>query len=310
MNQSIVKVANLSHRYSVQWAVRDINFEISQTGIVGLLGSNGAGKSTIMNIICGVLSQTEGDVYINGINLRKDPVAAKQNIGFLPQKPPLYGDLTVDEYLTYAAQLRQMDPKEIPAALEVAKEKCGITHFSKRLIKNLSGGYQQRVGIAQSIIHNPKLVVMDEPTNGLDPNQILDVRSLIKDIAKDRAVLVSTHILSEVQATCDRIMMIEHGSVVFTGTIDDFDNYIEPDSFVITLAHAPLEEDIMKVPGVTDVKPISEYSSRFRVWFDGDRETLNRMVDASVKNSWGLSEIQLEKSSMNEVFAQLSGRKK
>ena len=310
MNQSIVKVANLSHRYSVQWAVRDINFEISQTGIVGLLGSNGAGKSTIMNIICGVLSQTEGDVYITGINLRKDPVAAKQNIGFLPQKPPLYGDLTVDEYLTYAAQLRQMDPKEIPAALEVAKEKCGITHFSKRLIKNLSGGYQQRVGIAQSIIHNPKLVVMDEPTNGLDPNQILDVRSLIKDIAKDRAVLVSTHILSEVQATCDRIMMIEHGSVVFTGTIDDFDNYIEPDSFVITLAHAPLEEDIMKVPGVTDVKPISEYSSRFRVWFDGDRETLNRMVDASVKNSWGLSEIQLEKSSMNDVFAQLSGRKK
>ena len=224
MNQPIVKVENLSHRYSVQWAVRDINFEISQTGIVGLLGSNGAGKSTIMNIICGVLSQTEGDVYIDGINLRKDPVAAKQNIGFLPQKPPLYGDLTVDEYLTYAAQLRQMDPKDIPAALEVAKEKCGITHFSKRLIKNLSGGYQQRVGIAQSIIHNPKLVVMDEPTNGLDPNQILDVRSLIKDIAKDRAVLVSTHILSEVQATCDRIMMIEHGSVVFTGTIDDFDN--------------------------------------------------------------------------------------
>ena len=310
MNQPIVKVENLSHRYSVQWAVRDINFEISQTGIVGLLGSNGAGKSTIMNIICGVLSQTEGDVYIDGINLRKDHVGAKQNIGFLPQKPPLYGDLTVDEYLTYAAQLRQMDPKDIPAALEVAKEKCGITHFSKRLIKNLSGGYQQRVGIAQSIIHNPKLVVMDEPTNGLDPNQILDVRSLIKDIAKDRAVLVSTHILSEVQATCDRIMMIEHGSVVFTGTIDDFDNYIEPDTFVITLTHAPLEEDIMKVPGVTDVKPISEYSSRFRVWFDGDRETLSRMVDASVKNSWGLSEIQLEKSSMNEVFAQLSGRKK
>ena len=310
MSQAIVKVEHLSHRYSVQWAVRDINFEINQTGILGLLGSNGAGKSTIMKIICGVLSQTEGTVLINGIDLRKDPVAAKQNIGFLPQTPPLYGDLTVDEYLTYAAQLRQMDPKEIPAALEVAKEKCGISHFSKRLIKNLSGGYQQRVGIAQAIIHNPRLVVMDEPTNGLDPNQILDVRSLIKDIAKDRAVLVSTHILSEVQATCDRIMMIEHGSVVFTGTIDDFDNYIEPDSFVITLAHAPLEEDIMKVPGVTDVKPISEYSSRFRVWFDGDRETLNRMVDASVKNSWGLSEIQLEKSSMNDVFAQLSGRKK
>ena len=309
MSQAIVKVEHLSHRYSVQWAVRDINFEINQTGILGLLGSNGAGKSTIMNIICGVLSQTEGTVLINGIDLRKDPVAAKQNIGFLPQKPPLYGDLTVDEYLTYAAQLRQMDPKEIPAALEVAKEKCGISHFSKRLIKNLSGGYQQRVGIAQAIIHNPRLVVMDEPTNGLDPNQILDVRALIKDIAKDRAVLVSTHILSEVQATCDRIMMIEHGSLVFSGTIDDFDNYIEPDTFVVTLNHAPLEEDLMEVAGVTNVKPISEYSSRFRVWFDGDRETLTRMTEASVRNGWGLSEIQLEKSSMNDVFAQLSGRK-
>ena len=135
------------------------------------------------------------------------------------------------------------------------------------------------------------------------------MRALIKDIAKDRAVLVSTHILSEVQATCDRIMMIEHGSLVFSGTIDDFDNYIEPDTFVMTLNHAPLEEELMKVAGVTNVKPISEYSSRFRVWFDGDRETLTRMTEASVRNGWGLSEIQLEKSSMNDVFAHLSGRK-
>lgn len=309
MSQSIVRVEHLSHRYSVQWAVRDINFEIDQTGITGLLGSNGAGKSTIMNIICGVLSQTEGNVVIDGIDLRHNPVGAKRNIGFLPQRPPLYGDLTVDEYLTYAAQLRNMDPKAIPAALERAKEKCGISHFSKRLIRNLSGGYQQRVGIAQSIIHDPKIVVMDEPTNGLDPNQILDVRTLIKDIAKEKAVLISTHILSEVQATCDKIIMIEHGSLVFSGTMEDFDNYIEPDTFVMTLTHAPLEEELMKVAGVTDVKAVSEYSSRFRVWFDGDRETLGRMVDASVRNGWGLSEIQLEKSSMNDVFAQLSGRR-
>ncbi|MBQ8422048.1 MAG: ABC transporter ATP-binding protein [Bacteroidales bacterium] len=309
MSQSIVRVEHLSHRYSVQWAVRDINFEIGQTGITGLLGSNGAGKSTIMNIVCGVLSQTEGNVFIDGTDLRSEPVKAKRSIGFLPQRPPLYGDLTVDEYLTYAAQLRGMDSKAIPAALERAKERCGISHFSKRLIRNLSGGYQQRVGIAQSIIHDPKIVVMDEPTNGLDPNQILDVRTLIKDIAKDKAVLISTHILSEVQATCDRIIMIEHGSLVFSGTIEDFDNYIEPDTFVMTLSHAPLEEELMKVPGVTDVKAVSEYSPRFRVWFDGDRETLGRMVDASVRNGWGLCEIQLEKSSMNDVFAQLSGRR-
>ena len=170
MSDTIIKVEHLSHRYNVQWAIRDINFEIGQTGTTGLLGSNGAGKSTTMNIICGVLAQTSGNVYINGIDIRKNPVEAKMNIGFLPQTPPLYGDLTVDEYLRYTAQLRRMDVSEIPSALEAVKEKCGISHFSKRLIKNLSGGYKQRVGIAQAIIHNPKLVVMDEPTNGLDPN--------------------------------------------------------------------------------------------------------------------------------------------
>ena len=211
MSDTIIKVEHLSHRYNVQWAIRDINFEIGQTGTTGLLGSNGAGKSTTMNIICGVLAQTSGNVYINGIDIRKNPVDAKMNIGFLPQTPPLYGDLTVDEYLRYTAQLRRMDVSEIPSALEAVKEKCGISHFSKRLIKNLSGGYKQRVGIAQAIIHNPKLVVMDEPTNGLDPNQIMEVRSLIREIAREKAVLISTHILSEVQAICDNIMMIEHG---------------------------------------------------------------------------------------------------
>lgn len=306
----IVKVEHLSHRYSLQWAVKDINFEINQTGTTGLLGSNGAGKSTIMNIICGVLSQTSGDVFIDGVDLRKNPVEAKRNIGFLPQKPPLYGDLTVDEYLRYAARLRQMDSKSIACAVEAVKDKCGIAHFSKRLIKNLSGGYQQRVGIAQAIIHNPKVVVMDEPTNGLDPNQILDVRTLIKDIAEDRAVLISTHILSEVQVICDNIMMIEHGSLVFNGSIDDFDNYIEPETFIVKLDHAPSEEEMKSIQGVTDVKPVSEYQSIYRVWFDGDRETMERMVKESVAKSWGLVEIHLEKSSMNEIFAQLSGRKK
>ncbi len=168
MDRPIVKAEHLSHRYSVQWAIKDINLEIDQTGIVGLLGSNGAGKSTTMNIICGVLTQTEGNVIIDGINLKEDPVRAKRHIGFLPQRPPLYGDLNVDEYLTYTAQLRQMAAKDIPAAVEQVKEKCGISHFGRRLIKNLSGGYQQRVGIAQAIVHNPKFVVMDEPTNGLD----------------------------------------------------------------------------------------------------------------------------------------------
>lgn len=310
MNNQIVKVEHLSHRYNVQWAIRDINFEISKTGILGLLGSNGAGKSTTMNIICGVINQTDGDVYINGINTRENPVEAKKNIGFLPQKPPLYGDLNIDEYLTYCAHLRLMEPSTIKNAVEKVKEKCGISHFSKRLIRNLSGGYQQRIGIAQAILHNPKLVILDEPTNGLDPNQILEVRHLINDIADDHAVLLSTHILSEVHAICDHILMIENGSLIFSGSIDEFDNYIEPSSFIVSFARMPLAADIEKIQGVTEVKSMSVYNNKFRVFFDGDTDITKRIVQTSVEKGWDLTEITLEKTSMDDIFAQLSGKKK
>lgn len=173
------------------------------------------GKSTTMNIMCGVLKQTEGDVYIKGISISKNPVEAKRHIGFLPQVPPLHPDLTVEEYLEYCAELRHIPDREVKKAIQEVMVRCGISHFAKRVIHNLSGGYQQRVGIAQAIIHNPELVIFDEPTNGLDPNQIVEIRHLIKEIAEERTVILSTHILTEVQATCDYIRMIEQGSMVF-----------------------------------------------------------------------------------------------
>ena len=233
MNNCILKIENLSHSYNngKQWAIKDINFEINSNGIIGLLGSNGAGKSTTMNIMCGVINQTMGNVYIDGVNIRKNPVEAKRLIGFLPQKAPLFFEQTVDEYLRYCANLRDIKKEDIESAIDIAKKKCGISHFSNRLISNLSGGYQQRVGIAQAIIHNPKLVVLDEPTNGLDPNQIREVRSLIKEIARERTVILSTHILPEVQATCEDIIMIEHGKIVFKDTLEAFDNYINPNIY-------------------------------------------------------------------------------
>ena len=303
MENSIVKVEHLSHRYSVQWAIRDIDFEINQRGILGLLGSNGAGKSTTMNIICGVLKQTEGNVYINGINLRENPVEAKKNVGFLPQKAPLHLDFTVDEYLTYCAELHMVDKTRIKAAVDEAKERCGITHFSKRVLRNLSGGYQQRVGIAQAIVHNPKFVVLDEPTNGLDPNQIVEVRHLIKEIAEERSVLLSTHILSEVQATCREIKMIEIGQMIFSGTIEQFDNYIQPNTLLLQLDTPPMECDLM-LPGISKVETLSE--RRFRLRYDGDQDTAKRVAEQCVTRGWGLIELVIEKSSLDAVFAQLS----
>ena len=308
METPVVKVEHLSHKYTSQWAIKDINFEIKERGVVGLLGSNGAGKSTTMNIICGVLNQTEGEVYINGVSLRENPVEAKKHIGFLPQKPPLYGDLTVDEYLVYCANLHLMDKSEIRAAVDKAKTRCGIMHFSDRLIRNLSGGYQQRVGIAQAIVHNPKFVVLDEPTNGLDPNQILEIRELIKEIAKDHSVLLSTHILSEVQATCEYIRMIEHGNVVFTGTMEEFNNYVKPDSFIVYVDNLPSTETLTAIQGINSIEDLG--AKKYRIHFEGGRETMQRLVQESVKNNWGLSEITLDKSSLEEVFAQLSGKRK
>jgi ABC-2 type transport system ATP-binding protein len=303
---SILSVKRLSHRYSTSWAIRDINLEIGQTGIVGLLGSNGAGKSTTMNILCGVLRQTEGEVSINGINMREAPEEAKKQIGFLPQTPPLYVDSTVDEYLTYAAYLRLIPDREVKNAVEEAKERCGVTHFGSRLIRNLSGGYRQRVGIAQAILHRPKLVVLDEPTNGLDPNQIIEVRALIKEIAVDRAVIFSTHILSEVQLLCKEIKMIEGGRIVFADTMDAFDNYIAPHSILMRMNNPPSAEALLQMPGASKVEFLTE--RQIRLYFSGDQEISARIIEASVRQGWDLREISFDKSSLDEVFAQLSNK--
>ena len=304
MQQSIVQIEHLSHKYSSSWAIRDINIEISQSGIVGLLGSNGAGKSTTMNILCGCLNQTEGNVYVGGIDMRKEPEAAKKLIGFLPQNPPLYMDLTVDEYLIYCANLRKMDKAVLRPALEDAKERCGIAHFSTRLIRNLSGGYRQRVGIAQAIIHRPKLVVLDEPTNGLDPNQIIEVRALIKEIATDRAVIFSSHILSEIQVLCKEIKMIESGRIVFSDTMDAFNNYVEPHSVLMRMENPPSQAELMQIPGATKVDFLTE--RQIRLYFSGDPSITARIIEDSVRNGWDLREIGLDKSSLDEIFAQLS----
>lgn len=312
MQEPIVRIEHLSHRYSRHWAIRDINLDIGRVGIVGLLGANGAGKSTTMNILCGSLNQTEGKVYVDGIDLSQNPVAAKERIGFLPQTAPLYLDNTVDEYLTYCAHLRGIARKAIPGAVAYAKERCGITHFSKRLIRNLSGGYRQRAGIAQAIIHKPKLVVLDEPTNGLDPNQIVEVRSLIKEIATERAVILSTHILSEVQVMCKEIRMIDGGRIVFSDTMDAFNNYMAPHSILLRMERPPAAEKLMRIEGVTKVDFLTEW--QVRVYFSGDRYTVNditeQLVRACVAGDWRLRELGPDKSTLDEVFAQLSNKQK
>lgn len=301
---SILKIEGLSHEYSNTWAVRDVNMEIPGNGITGLLGSNGAGKSTTMNIICGVLNQTEGEVLVNGFNIRSQPELAKKEIGFLPQSPPLYTDLTIDEYLTYCAELRFIEKKKIRGAVNEVKERCGIAHCSSRLIGNLSGGYRQRVGIAQAIIHKPKLVVLDEPTNGLDPNQLIEARKLIKEIALDHAVLLSSHILSEIHILCKDIVMIERGRVVFADTMDAFDNYSQPNTLIIKLEKPPLADELLKIHGISKVEFLTD--KEVRIYFEGDEDITERLISVAVQHQWQLRGINIEKGLLDDIFKQLS----
>lgn len=303
---SILQVQNLSHSYNSRksWAVSNVSFEIKSKGIVGLLGSNGAGKSTTMNIICGVLNQTDGIVTINGADMRNNPEDAKKQIGFLPQDPPLYLDLTVYEYLQHCAKLRLIPNSTIIKAIEEVMEKVSVTHFRDRLLKNLSGGYRQRVGIAQAIIHRPQLVVLDEPTVGLDPNQIIEVRNLVRDIAEDRAVLFSTHILSEVDLMCKEVLMIDGGELIFNGTLESFKEVETPDTVILTALSPPSENILMEIDGVRGVEYLN--SKQIRLSIVESIGITERIIDQASRDSWQLQEINYEKKSLDSVFTKLS----
>jgi ABC-2 type transport system ATP-binding protein len=216
----LVVASGLSRYYSDHCAVDNLEVQLRKGEVLGLLGPNGAGKSTTMQMLTGNLAPTMGEILINGIDLLDEPRKAKQQIGYLPEQPPVYRDLTVGEYLHYCARLRNVPAKERKAAVDRATERCGLESVGKRLIGNLSKGFRQRVGIAQAILHNPAVVILDEPTVGLDPIQIREIRRLIRELGQEHGIILSTHILPEVQAVCDRVQILNRGKTVFNDTLE------------------------------------------------------------------------------------------
>ncbi len=303
-----VRVEHITHSYSSSFtAVKDVSFSLDGCRITGLLGANGAGKSTLMNIICGVLTPTVGDVLINGYSIRENPVEAKSQIGFLPQKPPLLTDLTVEEYLRYAAQLRRTP--DVKKAVDEALDICQIAHFRKRLIKHLSGGYQQRVGIAQALIHKPAFIILDEPTNGLDPMQIIEIRKLVKDISENCLVMLSTHILHEVQLTCDRILMMASGSLIFNGDMDTFNHTIRANSVLVSMGNAPSSETLLSIDGVISVEQVPEHPGFIRLRIDCDADRMcEQIISLSSLHGWNLHEIVKELPSADDIFKYLNSK--
>lgn len=252
----MIKIEHLAKQYGRIKAVNDISFEIHDGEIVGFLGPNGAGKSTTMNILCGYLSCSAGKAEINGMDILENPLEAKKQIGFLPEQPPLYMDMTVEEYLNFIYDLKDTTLKRDEHLAEIC-EVTGIAHMRKRLIRNLSKGYKQRVGIAQALIGTPSVLIFDEPTVGLDPKQIVEVRNLIRSLGKKHTVILSTHILSEVQAVCDRIIIISKGTIVANEKTEEISKAVTNVSKLTAKICGPEKEILSAIRSLAGVSSVS-----------------------------------------------------
>ena len=305
-SESTVSARSLSRSYGGNRAVREVSLELKRGEVLGLLGPNGAGKTTTMQMLTGNLAPSSGEVDICGIDLIDQPTKAKSRIGYLPEIPPLYRELKVDEYLTLAGRLHKVKQNLLTSAIQRAKTRCGLADMGGRLIGALSKGYQQRVGIAQAIIHEPDVIILDEPTIGLDPNQIREIRSLIRDLGRDHSLILSTHILPEVEAVCDRVQILHRGEVVFNDSIGALKQFRGGQTLQLGLRTPPSVDEISRVAGGASVDAINAHL--FRVHPGGAADPTDDLVRASVERGWGLFQLQPAQASLEEVFVQLTHR--
>jgi len=300
----LVEVKSVSRRFGDLDAIREVSFSVNKGQVLGFLGPNGAGKTTTMQIITGNLAPSSGEVLITGYDLLDNPRAAKAAIGYLPEQPPVYTDLTVDEYLDYCAALNAIPKRERLRSRETAKAKCGLAEVGRRLIGNLSKGYQQRVGIAQAVIHMPPVVILDEPTVGLDPIQIREIRQLIRELGKDHAVILSTHILPEVQSACDFVQIINAGELVLHDSIDGLNKHMRAASVTVAFQRDPELAQIEKIKGVKSVH--AEGDGRIRVFHEPELDPTQAIIDLATSHQWGLYEIRPGRVSLEEIFLELT----
>lgn len=303
-NEKLLSVKHLSRYYGSLAAVNNISFHLNKGEVLGFLGPNGAGKSSAMQVITGNLSPSAGQVNICGFDLLDSAKQAKANIGYLPEQPPLYRELTVDEYLSFCAKLNRIEKSKQNLAIKKAKERCGLTEVGKRLINNLSKGYQQRVGIAQAIIHSPEIVILDEPTVGLDPIQIREIRILIRELAEDHGVILSTHILPEVQMTCDRVQIINQGQLVYSDDIQHLHQRMRSHSLILGLNNAPSETELKSIDLIDDVEMLSD--TRFRLIHSIENYPSQNIAKIAADKNWGLFEIRPEQKTLEQVFVELT----
>jgi len=302
-NETLVHVEHLTRYYSLTRAVSDVSFDLAKGEVLGFLGPNGAGKSSTMQMITGNLAPNAGQVCIAGIDLLDQPKRAKLEIGYLPEQPPVYRELTVDEYLLYCARLNRIPRGKTAIAIALAKERCGLDQVGRRLIGNLSKGYQQRVGIAQAIIHTPAVVILDEPTVGLDPIQIREIRALIRELGQDHGIILSTHILPEVQAICNRVQIIHHGKLVFSDSTVGLEQRMNATSLLAAFANTPDINSLQQVTGVDSAEQLAD--GRVRIHYS-NTDPAEALVEQSVARQWRLHELVPERRTLEQIFIELT----
>ncbi len=301
-NQALIQASGLNRFYGKYHAVNNFNLTLHKGEVLGLLGPNGAGKSTTMQMLTGNISPSAGAIKINGIDLLDDPQRAKRAIGYLPEQPPVYRDMTSNEFLSYCAALHDIPKSKRQIVKNLAIERCGLGSVADKLIANLSKGYQQRVGIAQAILHQPQVVILDEPTVGLDPIQITEIRELIRELGKDHSVILSTHILPEVQAVCDRVQIIKQGKTVFSDSFEELEKRQLSPVLMVGFDAAIDETDLSKLVGVIKVDKVT--SNRYKLTFDGT-PTASAVSQLSADKGWKLNELNPQNESLEQIFMNL-----
>lgn len=313
----MIEVKNLVKRYGDHTAVDHLSFQIEKGKIYGFLGPNGAGKSTTMNMITGYIASTEGQVIINGHDILEEPEEAKKCIGYLPEQPPLYFDMTVLEYLKFAADLKKIPKDKRASMVEEVMEMVKIADMKNRLIKNLSKGYRQRVGLAQAILGYPEVIILDEPTVGLDPKQIIEIRSLIMDLKKKHTVILSSHILSEVSAICDYVLIISHGKLVASDTPDNLGKLAAGSNNLTMLIKGSVTEIRQGLEEIEGIKSISLTEDRQqKLWkaavtTEEEMDVREQVFYKMAERNCPILEMQSQKVSLEEIFLELTdGEKK
>lgn len=306
----MIEVNGLTKYYGARKAIDEISFSVKKGEVLGFLGPNGAGKSTTMKILTCFMPASSGVARVAGFDVFEDPLEVKRRVGYLPETPPVYREMVVADYLEYASQLHGVRGPQIKSAVNNALEKCGLGHVRGRLIGNLSKGYKQRVGIAQAIVHNPDVLILDEPTVGLDPNQIREIRDLIKSFSGDHTVILSTHILPEVQATCSRVLIINEGKIVAVDTLDAIQHRLRKGRALSVLVRqgdrvADLIRNINGVAAVSDAVA-SDGAKKFTITVQDGADSREQIAEMLVKSGAGLLEIKTEAMSLEDVFVKLT----